>query len=122
MTELSERWNPGTSNKSGRMKSRRILLQGAAALFALLLLPSLRAAPLFSDDFTRGTDPGPLTPWASQSGNWTITGGALQGGTNVTQSYGILSLTNNWTDYAVEGRIRFPAGAFGGGLGARLNV
>ena len=77
---------------------------------------------LFSDDFTRGTDPGPLSPWVAQVGNWTVTGGALLGGSNTLYSYGFAALSNSWTNFQVEGRIRFPAGAFGGGLGARLDA
>jgi hypothetical protein len=76
---------------------------------------------LFSDDFTRGTDPGPLSPWLVQSGTWTITGGEIQGGTNSLHTYGYSYISNSWTDYAVQARLRFPAGAFGGGLGGRLN-
>src|ERR1700693_2936599 len=77
---------------------------------------------LFSDDFTRGTDPGPLLPWVAQAGTWTVTGGALLGGSNTLYSYGFACLSNNWTNFQVEGRIRFPAGAFGGGLGGRLSA
>ena len=77
---------------------------------------------LFSDDFSRLADPGPLSPWVVQSGTWAVTGGALMAGTNTSQSYGYAYLTNRWTDYAIEGRIQFPAaGAWGGGLGGRLN-
>jgi hypothetical protein len=76
---------------------------------------------LFSDDFDRTTDPGPLSPWVAQSGNWTVTGSALVGGTNVLHSYGFALLTNNWTDYSVESRFRFPGAVYGGGLGGRLN-
>jgi len=78
-------------------------------------------AGLFSDDFSRTTDPGPLAPWAAHSGNWTVTGGALVGGTNTLQSYGYAILTNNWTNFSVEGRLRFPGAVYGGGLGGRLN-
>ena len=34
----------------------------------------------FADDFTRGTDPAPITPWVAQSGAWSITGGVLKAG------------------------------------------
>src|SRR4051794_37517493 len=47
----------------------------------------------FSDDFSRGTDPGPLTPWVVQSGNWTATGGVIQGGLNPLFSYGSAYIT-----------------------------
>jgi hypothetical protein len=78
---------------------------------------------LFSDDFARLIDPGLLSPWVAQSGNWAVTGGALQAGTNTPQNYGYAYITNTWTDYSVEGRIRFAStGAWGGGIGGRLNT
>jgi hypothetical protein len=95
------------------------LSDGNVATVTLLVTPT--ASVLFSDNFSRGTDPGPLTPWLVQSGSWIVTGGQLVGGTNTTFSYGFAYLTNSWTDYAVEARIQFPVGAFGGGLGGRLN-
>ncbi len=78
-------------------------------------------ANLFTDDFTRSSDPGPLAPWVAQAGNWTVTGGALIGGTNLLQTYGYALLTNSWTNYSVEARLRFPGAVYGGGLGGRLN-
>jgi hypothetical protein len=76
---------------------------------------------LFSDDFTRGADPGPLAPWVVQYGVWSVTGGTLKGGTNYLQTYGMICTTNSWTNYSVQARVRFPAGALGGGLGGRVN-
>jgi hypothetical protein len=76
---------------------------------------------LFSDDFTRGTDPGPIAPWIAQSGTWTVTGGALRAGTNTLQTYANAYITNSWTNFAVQAQVRFPSGGFGGGLGSRLN-
>ena len=80
-------------------------------------------AQLFSDDFTRGTDPGPLPPWTTNAdgGDWTVTGGVLIGGPNTLPSYGDLYITNSWDDYSVQAQFQFPVGAFGGGLGGRLN-
>src|SRR5882724_13038614 len=79
-------------------------------------------AQLFSDNFTRGSDPGPLTPWLAESGTWTVTGGAMQAGTNAMFSYANAIVTNNWTNYTVQARIRFQANAFGGGLGGRVDT
>jgi hypothetical protein len=76
---------------------------------------------LFADDFTRGTDPGPIAPWIAQSGTWTVTGGALRAGTNTLQTYANAYITNSWTNFAVQAQVRFPSGGFGGGLGSRLN-
>jgi hypothetical protein len=79
-------------------------------------------ALLFADDFTRGTDPGPLTPWIAQIGNWTVTGGALRAGTNAAQSYGFAYVTNSWTNYSVQARVRFSSvNGYGGGIGGRVN-
>lgn len=78
--------------------------------------------PSFSDSFTRGTDPGPIDPWVLRAGQWTVTGGELRGGTNSLQTYANVYLTNVWPDYAVQARLKFPVGAFGGGLGARLDA
>jgi hypothetical protein len=75
----------------------------------------------FSDNFSRGTDPGPVSPWIVQAGNWTVTGGQLLGGSNTLQTYANVYLNNTWADYAATAQLRFPVGAFGGGLGGRLN-
>jgi hypothetical protein len=75
----------------------------------------------FADDFTRATNPTSIAPWIIQSANWTITNGVLQAGTNVLNTYGFAYVTNNCTNCAVQARVKFPAGAFGGGLGGRLD-
>jgi hypothetical protein len=76
---------------------------------------------LFADDFTRTTNSTLIPPWLIQSGNWNITNGVLQAGTNVLNTYGFAYITNRCTNCSVQARIRFPAGAFGGGLGGRLD-
>jgi hypothetical protein len=75
----------------------------------------------FADNFTRTNDPGSLSPWLSQAGAWTITGGELLSGTNPPSTYANLYVTNSWTDYAVQARFQFPVGAYGAGLGGRVN-
>jgi hypothetical protein len=95
------------------------LADGNVATVTIHVVPS--ATVLFSDDFTRTNDPGTLSPWVVRSGNWTVTGGMLKGGTNALQNYGFAYLTNSWTDYTVEARLQFPSGAYGGGIGGRLN-
>jgi hypothetical protein len=75
----------------------------------------------FSDDFSRGSDPGSLAPWFMRLGSWTVTGGQLLGGTNVLQAYANVYLTNSWADYAVQAQFCLAAGAYGAGLGGRLN-
>src|SRR6266481_1168271 len=82
---------------------------------------SVQPPALFSDNFTRGSDPGPLDPWLVQSGNWTVTGGVMKGGTNSLTTYGFAYITNSYNNYSVQARVQFPVGAFGGGVGGRLN-
>src|SRR5213596_3387081 len=91
-------------------------------LFLCVFVTDLAEAQLFFDDFTRGADPGPLAPWVSEEGVWTVTGGALRGGANDLNSFAFAYLTNNWTDYSVQARIRFSStSADAGGIGGRLN-
>lgn len=75
---------------------------------------------LLTDDFTRPDDPGSLTPWHVNSGNWLISGGAMNA-TNSPLLYANAYVTNLWGDYSVEARVRFATGAFGGGIGGRVN-
>ncbi len=79
---------------------------------------------LFSDNFTRNSDPQPLLPpWTVESGNWTVTGGVLEAGTNAPMTYGAAYIDTNWTDYSVETKVQFSdLGNFGGGVGGRLNA
>ncbi|HWQ92567.1 MAG TPA: Ig-like domain-containing protein, partial [Clostridia bacterium] len=78
------------------------------------------AGTLWHDEFSRPTEPGKMTPWIVQSGAWNIREGILEGGTNALNTYGIVRITNTWTDYAVQARVRFPTNAYGGGVGGRL--
>jgi hypothetical protein len=74
---------------------------------------------VFSDDFgPDSTDQ--LLPWSRQLGNWAVTNGVLQGSSAVNE-YAYVYYNASWTDYTVEGRVQFPAGAFGGGLGGRVD-
>ena len=77
----------------------------------------------FFDDFTRGSDPGPLTPWSVQSGTWSVTGGGLKAGANAASSFGYAYIANSsWTNYSVEALVRFSTtSAYGGGIGGRFN-
>ncbi|HVV72389.1 MAG TPA: Ig-like domain-containing protein, partial [Verrucomicrobiae bacterium] len=76
----------------------------------------------FSDDFTRlSGDTSPLSPWISAAGTWTPTNGTLEGSAPAS-SYGLVYLTNVWGDYAVRAQVRFPAGAVGGGIDARVDT
>ena len=71
---------------------------------------------LLVDDFTRSL----LWPWIPQAGTWGITNNALTGISDPS-SYGNAYLSNNWTDYIVQGQIQFSTNnAWGGGIGGRL--
>ena len=95
----------------------------AISLGAVCLVPTAQGQ-LFSDNFTRGTDPGPLTPWTTNvgGGNWTVTGGVMKGGINPNSTYGFAFITNNFTNFSAQAQFQFPVGAYGGGLGGRLNT
>ncbi|SPE54249.1 hypothetical protein SBV1_1780014 [Verrucomicrobia bacterium] len=93
----------------------------ATSAVAFVTLQNPTGGALFYDNFSRATNPGPLLPWVAESGAWTVAGGTLQGGLDPTNTYGNVYLTNSWTDYAVSAQFQFTAGAYGGGLGGRLN-
>jgi hypothetical protein len=92
-------------------------------VFLSLALGALHAnSQLFSDDFTRPTDPGDLGPWTVESGNFTITGGVFRAGTNDGNSFTFAYVTNSWTNYSVQAQVRFSStSGDGAGLGARFN-
>ena len=71
---------------------------------------------LFLDGFNRST----LWPWTQQSGGWSLTNNALVG-TSSFSSYGNAYVSNNWTDYLVQGQIQISTtNAWGGGIGGRV--
>jgi hypothetical protein len=81
------------------------------------------AGILFSDNFTRSSYPGTLSPWLVEADNWAINNGVLQGGVDPQSTYGNVYLTNNWTNYSVTAQMQFStANAYGGGVGGRLNT
>ena len=101
------RANDGTANSATVLVSLSVLTPGV----------------LFTDDFTRGTDPAALTsPWVTNIGEWRVTGGALRGGTNAPFNYGIAYVADSWGSYSVSARVRFSSSnAWGGGIGGRLD-
>ena len=92
--------------------------QGAATTSGTINV-SVNAASttLYSTDFSQNT----LAPWNTVLGTWTVPSGVLLG-TSGVQNYAAASYGATWTDYTLQGRIQFPAGAYGGGLGGRLNA
>jgi len=74
----------------------------------------------FMDDFSRQTGFTKLGPWYPVSGNWSVTNGALLGNCSA-HTYADVKVDGNWTNYAVQGTIRFAPGGYGAGFGGRLN-
>jgi len=64
---------------------------------------------------------GSPTPWVVEAGTWAVANGMLQGGPDPLSTYAQLFLTNTWSDFSVQAQFQFAAGAYGGGLGARVN-
>ncbi|HUJ17960.1 MAG TPA: hypothetical protein VL197_08195 [Nitrospirota bacterium] len=95
---------------------------GISSSVAGLISLTTSSTVLFSDDFTRVAG-GTLSPWLVSMGTWTITGGVLQGYNSVqwAEAYAYFTTTPQLTDYVVQGSIKIPAGAFGGGIGGRLD-
>jgi glucose/arabinose dehydrogenase len=108
-------WSDGGAATHG------IIWPAANTTFAATYQVAAAGGSLFADDFTRATNPGPLSPWVAAMGTWSVSDGMLNG-SSTAPNYGYASVNNSWTDYSVEGRVRFPLGGFGGGLGGRLNA
>lgn len=81
---------------------------------------SIMVAPsgtYLAEDFS---DPA-LVAWLVRSGVWSVANGAMVAGPN-TGGYGTAYQGDTtWTDYSVEARIKFQPGAYGGGIGGRVN-
>ena len=75
---------------------------------------------LFSDNFSGGNGADPS--WTTESGTWAISSGVMTG-TGATNNYAYAYANNGtaWTNYSVQGQVQFAAGAYGGGIGGRVN-
>lgn len=104
----------------------RTALGLAVAWAALLAISGVAHATtnetLFCDDFASATQPNLAAPWATQSGEWTVSDGKFCGEPNSLFSYSFTCVATNWTNYSIQGQIKFPAHAYGGGLGGRLDA
>jgi hypothetical protein len=90
----------------------------SATATATITVASAGSAVLFLDDFTRVS----LSPWTAVLGTWTLEDGVLLGSSSPF-SYAVVRYDAPlWSDYSVEGQVRFPAGSFGGGLAGRVNL
>jgi hypothetical protein len=80
-----------------------------------------QAGLLFSDDFTRPTDPGLLESWTNWTGNWTVTGGVASATSASGYTMAYTGIGSN--DYWLEAQVRFSStGMWGGGLGGRFDL
>src|SRR5512137_1159530 len=80
----------------------------AISLCVVCLVPTAQGQ-LFSDNFSRTT----LPPWIVYSGTpgtWAVTNGAMRGGPN-SSGYGFAYITNNFTNFSVQGQFRFTTNA-----------
>ena len=78
---------------------------------------------LFYDDFARcAADPYSIQPWQRHGGDWSLTGGVLCG--SRPKAYGYVYIDPTWTNanYSVEARVQLSTGAYGAGVGGRLNT
>jgi hypothetical protein len=76
------------------------------------------AGVLFSDDFSGEGGPDPL--WVTALGTWNTANG-MMGGSGSLWTYSFAYTIGTWSDYSVQGQVQFPAGAYGGGIGGRVN-
>lgn len=109
------------ASKPFKTLAGRVAVSLTATCVALLATRGVSQATtnetLFCDYFATSS---PAT-WATQSGDWTVSDGKFCGEPSSLFSYGFTCVATNWTDYSVQGQIKFPAHAYGGGLGGRLN-
>jgi hypothetical protein len=108
-----------------RLKGRNLKVRVGNTINLVEIRVRTGADAFFVDNFSRPVYPAAVSPWVVFTNAWSIIDGEMRGGPNPPpQNYGYAFLTNQfgpWTDFAVETSIKFPAGAFGGGLGGRLN-
>ncbi len=73
---------------------------------------------LLVDNFTRSL----LWPWVRESGTWAVTNNTLSSPSD-SNSYAFAYISNNWTDYVVQGQIQFSSvNGWGGGIGGRVDA
>jgi len=75
----------------------------------------------FFDDFTRVTTANSFSPWVVGLGEWNVTNNVLQGMATIRNDYSDAYIPGSWTNFSIQARITLPAGAWAGGLSARVN-
>lgn len=109
----------GTTNAVPAVTQTTIMASyGNSNQSAVLTVLPAGSQVLFADDFSGLAGADPL--WLIVDGSWNVANGVMQGSSPLT-SYGFAHANGNWTDYTLQGRIQFPAGAYGGGIGGRLD-
>ena len=91
---------------------------GVLSNIAAVSITVTPAGVLFSDDFSGPSGPDPL--WLTALGTWNVANGFMSG-TGPLQSYGFAYKNGSWSDYSVQGQIQFSTGAYGGGIGGRVD-
>ncbi|HEV2435683.1 MAG TPA: YDG domain-containing protein [Verrucomicrobiae bacterium] len=91
------------------------------AMLQVTTLNTNSGAVLFSDNFVRSTDPGPIAPWVAALGGWTVTGQKLEVTSLTSGGLAEAYVPGSWSNYTVQGQVEFPAGSYGGGLGGYVN-
>jgi Bacterial Ig domain len=114
-------YTPAT-NFSGTDSFTYYAMDGSSnSSIAKVTLTGSASGVVFSDNFSRATNPGPLAPWLAESGSWTVTSGRLEGNSSAN-SYGAAYITNSWSNYTVQANIQFStASGYGAGISGRLN-
>ena len=77
---------------------------------------------VYSEDFGVNV-PDPLSPWSSVTGTWAIADGVLSGSSSPLTYTALIypETATSWANYSVEAQIRFPVGAYGGGISGHVN-
>jgi hypothetical protein len=88
---------------------------------AMVTIAVARPSSLFTDDFRRCTGTA-LSPWQVYSPTWYFSSGTMHGNQSAAYAHSYLSPTWTNANYSVEADVQVTAGAYGGGLGSRLNT
>ena len=89
------------------------------------VLQFMASGAIFNDNFVRDPDPDLILPWVAAIGDWTVAGQTLVSTSLAGDLASAYVNGTNWVDYSFQANVCFPAagnaGAYGGGIGGRLN-